>query len=149
MKSIYTLVRHLKELGLIGSLTRVDETRIHSGMGCDRPLIFAELKRLGISWQEEPSSYIRINLAVQYPPASVEADIFVSGTFESAEGKMFRGNGRWAKIARTKLTSIELLTLAFGREGETRAFEVWNKKDNPTLNLRNAKADAVEYILKG
>jgi hypothetical protein len=76
-------------------------------------------------------------------------EIKMVGTF--AAGKMYYGNGRWAKVMKTKMyTRPDLLSVAFGRDGETRAFEVWSTTGGETtLTLRECREAARDYILRG
>lgn len=59
IKSTTALVRHLRDAGVLGSITRIDATAIMSGCGADRPLIFKVLADNGITYRLD-GSYIRV-----------------------------------------------------------------------------------------
>lgn len=51
IKSTTALVRAVRDQGIIGSLTRIDENKVHSGMSCDLPVIYKVCKDNGITYQ--------------------------------------------------------------------------------------------------
>ena len=68
----------------------------------------------------------------------------IKGTFE--DGKVYRGNGRWAKVMTTRC--IKRVSVAFGREGEAQAFEVWSTAHGEaTLTRKEADQAARDFIL--
>lgn len=47
----------------------------------------------------------------------------IKGTFK--DGKMYRGNGRWAKVMVCKYSTLpSTISVAFGEQGELKAFHV-------------------------
>ena len=62
-----------------------------------------------------------------------------------AEGKMFRGNGRWAKVMVTKLSNKTLISCAYGFEGEVKAYDVCDE----FAKQKDAKLSAEYFIETG
>jgi hypothetical protein len=71
----------------------------------------------------------------------------VSGTF--AEGKMFRGNSRWAKVMVCKFTTRpSWISVAYGHEGDLEAFKVVRYGLNEVKQSR-VKGMATDWIDAG
>ena len=66
----------------------------------------------------------------------------ITGTYTN--GKMFRGNGRWAKVLETKLSTKTLISLAYGIEGKLTAEQCVS-----CTSRKQAKEEAVDYIESG
>lgn len=73
----------------------------------------------------------------------------VSGTYEA--GKMYQGNGRWAKVMTTKC--IRKVSVCYGVEGEykARSVESNNHPDDKAWRADRAEADSIarDYIING
>lgn len=93
IKSTTALVKHLKaELPILGSLSRIDEVRIHSGLGCDLPHIYKECEKLGIPFVHESTGYIRLYFKIV---------VYITQAGESVMGialRELKDENRWPEI---------------------------------------------------